>query len=379
MHADARNRLQQCLQDRGIDAYVACTPSNLFYLTGFRSAMLEMSWRMTGTDIALLPADEDRLPTLIVSDFVATAAASSSDIQDIRPYVMWVECRDIDVIEGTGVGANAPPRRTRPAQFDPTEVHGLLKSALSEHGLSNGVIGADLRSMQTETLDWMKNTNPGCTFVDCTDLMFELRRIKYPQEVRAHAQAARLFEAGVNEALARMRAGQTANQVRCHYELGVLNALSADPSMGEYGGCWAFISVGDAQSEKIASGNLVKFDCGVIIDGCYSDCAGTFSFERVESRKHGIYDVLSSAHAVALDMLKPGTSLSDIHTATTTAIRSKGLVNYTRGHFGHSIGMDDLIEEPPYISSDEVLELQAGMVLCVEVPYYSDSLGAFHG
>ena len=58
-------------------------------------------------------------------------------------------------------------------------------------------------------------------------------------------------------------------------------------------------------------------------------------------------------------------------------MRSHGLPNYSRGHFGHSIGMDDQTEEPPFIGpNDSVLE--PGMVMCLELPYYPADVGGFN-
>ncbi len=66
-----------------------------------------------------------------------------------------------------------------------------------------------------------------------------------------------------------------------------------------------------------------------------------------------------------------------MYQAATEEVRSHGFPNYSRGHFGHSIGLDSFVEEPPFISAEEHTELQPGMVLCLEVPYYAESLGSF--
>ena len=57
MSEDARSRLREQLEARDIDAYLAYTPSNLFYTTGFVSPVVALSWRLMGTDLALIPAD----------------------------------------------------------------------------------------------------------------------------------------------------------------------------------------------------------------------------------------------------------------------------------------------------------------------------------
>ena len=49
----------------------------------------------------------------------------------------------------------------------------------------------------------------------------------------------------------------------------------------------------------------------------------------------------------------------------------------SRGHVGHSIGLDDQVEEPPFIVPDDA-PFEPGMVMSLEVPYYANSLGGFN-
>jgi Xaa-Pro dipeptidase len=81
---DVLVRIRQRLRERGLDAYVAYTPSNVFYATGFQSYFLMQWWRMHGTVMALIPADERQPPALLVSDFEAAAARRQSSVEDLR-------------------------------------------------------------------------------------------------------------------------------------------------------------------------------------------------------------------------------------------------------------------------------------------------------
>ena len=56
MFEDVRRRLREQLQSRNVDAYLAYTPSNILYTTGFLSPVVALSWRLMGTDLALIPA-----------------------------------------------------------------------------------------------------------------------------------------------------------------------------------------------------------------------------------------------------------------------------------------------------------------------------------
>jgi Xaa-Pro aminopeptidase len=54
--------------------------------------------------------------------------------------------------------------------------------------------------------------------------------------------------------------------------------------------------------------------------------------------------------------------------AAIAATRAAGLPDFRRHHVGHGIGLEPF--EPPMIVADEDTELEAGMVLRVETPYY---------
>ena len=141
---DVRSRLRERLQELKIAAYLAYTPSNLFYTTGFLSPVVALSWRLMGTDLALIPADPTSPPALITSDFVETQARAATTIEDIRTYRMWVENRDVDVLTGSASGA----KLSRPAQWDQAEIHGALREVLGERKLDHATIVTDLRYIQ---------------------------------------------------------------------------------------------------------------------------------------------------------------------------------------------------------------------------------------
>lgn len=377
MFDDVRSRLREQLQVRNIDAYLAYTPSNLFYTTGFLSPMVALSWRLMGTDMALVPADSSTPPALITSDFVETPARASTTIEDIRTYKMWVENRDVDVLTGSRAQLSRPP------QWDQAEIHAALREVLGERKMDHATIGTDLRYIQHETLNWLKETNPGCEFVDVTDVLYRLRAIKQPREIELLRRAAQLFEAGQHRAIADVREGQTALEVKYRYMEGALRAATEDPSLADFQGAFGFISAGAGArmsfggTSGLSSGDLIKFDCGVNLGGYYSDCGRTFSFGKPTDTQRKVYQALQSAHARARELMRPGVKLSEIFRVATEEVRSHGFPNYSRGHFGHSIGLDSFVEEPPFISANEETELQPGMVLCVETPYYAESLGSF--
>ena len=135
MFEDVRSRVREQLQQRNIAAYLAYTPSNLLYTTGFVSPVVSISWRLMGTHMAQIPGDPACPPALITSDFVETPARAATTIEDIRTYRMWVENRDVDVITGSAHGLGGAATLSRPPQWEKAEIHGIPRDILGERGL----------------------------------------------------------------------------------------------------------------------------------------------------------------------------------------------------------------------------------------------------
>ena len=378
MFDDARRRVQEELQRLQIDACLVTTPANIFYTTGFYSPVVNLSFRLMGTDTVLIPADPAIPSALMTSDFAAPAARSATSLEDIRTYRMWVENRDLDVISGTS-GNDA--RISRPPQWNPDDLDAAVTEMLEERGLSAGTIGIDLRYVYADTLFRLQQNNPECQFVDVTGMLYGLRSIKHPQEIQMHRNAARLFEAGLKRAISDAKEGQSAQDIKYLYQAGALEAAMSNPSLGEFQSAYGFISAGTGSSfgdrSGLHSGDLIKFDCGVSVGGFYSDCGRTFAFGRASAEQRRMHDALAEAHAATRELMRPGKPISALYRAADEVMHASGFQGYSRGHYGHSIGLDTFVEEPPFISATENSELHPGMLLCLETPYYSASTGSY--
>src|SRR5215213_3838988 len=162
--------IRQRLQARGLDAYIAYTPSNVFYATGFQSYFLMQWWRMQGTVLAIIPADESIEVGMMVGDFEAIPVRKISGIRDVRPFKLWVESRDASMLEEPlgGTAMEAP----RPAQYDEGEQDGIVGGLLGDRVLLGARIGTDLRYMLFDSHRRFSALAPEAEWVDFTDDMY---------------------------------------------------------------------------------------------------------------------------------------------------------------------------------------------------------------
>ena len=382
MHEQILSAIRQRLQARALDAYIAYTPSNVFYATGFQSYFLMQWWRMQGTVLAVIPADESIEVGMMIGDFEAKPAQRVSGIRDVRAYRLWPEIRDAEAVrEPLVTGETEAPR---PAQYDEGEQDGIVRGLLGDRGLLGARIGTDLRYMLFDSYRRFSAVAPEAEWVDFTEEMYALRRIKYSSEVERLRRATELSEAGMRFAIEDLRPGMTATDVRHRYVMGVARAAMADPRYQDYSDDWILPAVGagvgiGVDSERDAGlqeGDLVKFDCGTTVGGYRGDGGRTFVYGRVKPAAGRLFGVLQEAHDRACEAIRPGVEVGEIFRIAQGHITANGYPRFRRGHYGHSLGIDTFHEEPPYVSEGERTPIAEGMVLAIETPAYTTDAGA---
>ena len=382
MNEQVISSIRRRLHERGLDAYVAYTPSNVFYATGFQSYFLMQWWRMQGTVLAVIPADESVEVGMMIGDFEANPARRVSGIRDVRAYRLWPEIRDAEAV---GVPLRSGETEApRPAQFDESEQDEIVRGLLGDRGLLGARIGSDLRYMLFDSYRRFSAVAPQARWVDFTDEMYALRRIKYPSEVERLRRATELSEAGMRFAVEDLRPGMTATEVRHRYVMGVAQAAMGDARYQDYSDDWILPAVGagvgiGVDSERDAGlqeGDLIKFDCGTTVGGYRGDGGRTFVYGRVKPAAGRLFGVLQEAHDRACEAIRPGVEVGEIFRIAQDHITTNGYPRFRRGHYGHSLGIDTFHEEPPYVSEGERTPIEEGMVLAIETPAYTTDAGA---
>jgi Xaa-Pro dipeptidase len=127
---------------------------------------------------------------------------------------------------------------------------------------------------------------------------------------------------------------------------------------------------------RLAPGCTVKFDAQVRVSHYFSDVGRTFVVGAPLPEQRRIYEGLMEAHERARERLRPGVRVCDVFQAAMEPLRKRGFRRYSRGHFGHSIGLDPKCEEPPFVSAVETRPLEPGMVLSIETPFYCRGLAS---
>jgi Xaa-Pro dipeptidase len=380
MTSTAIDQIRAALQQLDADCYVAYTPSNIRYVTGFGSYFVSEWWRMHGTVFAVVPADPARPVSLVVSDFEARTARDAAPWVQQHTYRLWVDLGSAAEL----ASAAEPGEPPRPEQYEESDLVAALTDAVhatTDRRLRR--VATDLPHVSMETHRRLKSAAPAGELLDFTGAMYRIRAIKQPYEVEQLRLGVELSEAGMTYAASRLADGMTARDLRLLYQAGVIEAARQDNRYAGFTDSWVLPSVGGttsasygASAGELRAGDLVKFDCGATVSGYRSDGGRTFSYGPPSNEAARLYRVLADAQELACRALRPGAVVSDVFKTAIHHVHSNGYPGYNRGHIGHSIGIDTFHEEPPYLSASSSDTIEPGMVFAVELPSYTPDVGA---
>ena len=198
----------------------------------------------------------------------------------------------------------------------------------------------------------------------------EARMIKMPQEIALLRRASEITDSVFADAFARLREGMT------ELELGSVFSESFERhGVGRFAGDpMVCFGAGSAEPHhtpgnvRLKPGDAVSVDTGKRIDGYYSDMTRTVFFRQATQEQRQVYQVVLEANLAALDAVKPGALLSEIHQAACRVIERAGYGACYPHRTSHGIGID--CHEEPTDASDRRIPVEEGMCFSIEPGIY---------
>lgn len=117
----------------------------------------------------------------------------------------------------------------------------------------------------------------------------------------------------------------------------------------------------------LKSGDVVSIDCGVVVDGYFSDAAVTHAVGEISPAVAKLLKVTEASLYAAIDKAVSGGRLWDISNAVQTMCEAEGY-GVVREFVGHGIGksMHEDPQLPNYGPAGKGPRLKPGMVLAIE-------------
>ena len=198
--------------------------------------------------------------------------------------------------------------------------------------------------------------------------------LKTPAEIEKMRVAGKLLRRVFNEVAKLVAPGVTTAELDRHAR-SVIEDAGARPAFLGYKGfpgtlCTSVneeVVHGIPSDRELLDGDIVSVDCGLVLDGFYSDTATTFGVGDISPKAKQLLKVTEESLYKAIEQMQVGTRVGTVSNAVQKHAESFGF-SIVRDYTGHGIGRS--LHEPPQIPNfgrpDTGFKLQAGLVLAVE-------------
>jgi Xaa-Pro dipeptidase len=117
-------------------------------------------------------------------------------------------------------------------------------------------------------------------------------------------------------------------------------------------------------ARKIRQGDVILTEAAPSVGGYMCELERMLIVGK-PTEKHKLYfDLEIKAQDVAFNAIRPGRKCSDVERDVNKFLEENGILQLTRTHIGHSIGIDP--HELPFLDEGDDSLIQPGMVFCVE-------------
>jgi len=349
-------KAQKLMKLNHIDAMLISSIFNFFYATDFYDQTIRLlSESHLMENGVIIPVDGE--PSLLINDCLLEKFQDNKKIKDIRTY----QTRG-------GIVRSSPH-----VNFAMSWIKGIIK-IIKEKGLESAKIGIEKKYLSVSTLNELKKQLPKANFEsDVEDILWSLRCIKNPTEIKKMKRAIKVTEKAIEKTFSSVKISnrdtdllKIIKNVISEEELNISHAnWGVGPKSGEM--------FSSANGRKISKGDIVKLDIGVENKGYRSDLARIAVIGSASTKLKNLYNVLLKAQREGIQKIRPGVEFSDVYETIINIVRKNGFPNFNRGMVGHCIGLE--CEEFPFISSNSKWLFEKGMVLCIEVPWYEPGFG----
>jgi len=350
-----------------LDALVATLPENSYYLSDFWSLS---HWTLRGVQLfTVLPRDGEPAIVLPQSDF-DLYADSSSWIRDVRCYGTFhiepPKGKELLESEERFIKLSAEAKSVQ------TPIDGLVK-VLGDRGLDKRNLGIDEAGITFATWDELKSKLPSARTKPAASIFREIRMVKTAEEIERLKKGAEISEKAVNVALQSVREGVSEIDLAREYEVTVARE-GGKPVITVFGcGPRSVFPNAMPSNYRVKKGDIIRFDGGCSYRSYASDIALSAIFGQPTEKHKQYHAAISKGTEEAINNVKPGVKVSDLFSIAMETTKKSGIPHYRRHHCGHGIGIE--VYDMPVVRPTDHTQLEEGMVLNIETPYYELGFG----
>lgn len=363
-------RAREVMERHGLDAFVATTPENLYYLSDY-ATIISYNFTRWGMGAAVLPRDPEKPPTLVVREM------EMFHVNTWMPNVRAQRGFSYYVPDEANLSPSEQMREQRVAQHGVTDFPNfqrLVGQTLLELGLGKARLGFDDARIM---LDLAANELKEADVVEAVNAFREVRVVKTPPEIELMRKAAQVNQTALESTANLAREGVAMGELIRHYR-----AL-----MNLYGGQGSHITGGgDAHpwmhhndlSYTLKKGDHLLLDPAGWYRFYWGDQARNVTLEPIEGKFQELYEVLMACHREIVPLMQPGADSFGLEAHAREFVRGTVAEPGFLPLF-HSIGLEQY-DQPQALGEffSESLTFEPNMTINLETLYYELGWGSMN-
>ena len=336
-------KTQKLMYERGLDAILLCTEAEVRYYTGFRSLFWQSPTR----------------PWFVIIPKRGKPIAVIPEIGRDLMERTWVD----EIITWPS------PRR------EDDGVSLLVKVLKGSNKI--GLLKGEEASLRMPLNDFETlNSKINGSFIDCSDLVKEVRLVKSELEINIIRQVCSIASCAFDRAHQLFHVGQPLDQAFRDFKIALLEAGAEEVPylVGGAGQDGYSDVISPPSNQLLKNGDILMLDTGSSLKGYFCDFDRNWAIGKASNLVKTAYSKLYNATEVALKKIRPGMTCEQVFSLINSSL---GEVDSDIGRMGHGLGIQ-LTEYPSLMLNDKTV-LRENMVITIEPSLsYGDGLMMVH-
>jgi Xaa-Pro aminopeptidase len=364
------SRAQRLVDEAGVDGLLVASQENVYYFSGLWSENFSILPRQT--QLFALVSSADMTEPRIVAGLGEAANIHDHLGMAARPFLFGTFFRFVSASADLTETEQFVKEHVLDHAAHPTVIDATV-AAIADAGLLGARVAYDERSIFPDTLAELRERLPETDLVPGWNLFRRIRSVKTPQEQQRLTRAVEIAEVAIHAAMRVATVGATEQDLIAEYEKCIITSGArlnfAQIAFGRRGGT-GYVMRRDA---RLSAGDIIRFDVGCDYEGYHSDIARNFALSEPDERTRRLHQGMIAGQKAAAAALRPGALASEVFEIGMQAARGAGVTDYQRHHIGHGLGLE--VYDIPVLTPTDDTELEAGMVISIETPYYELGFG----
>jgi Xaa-Pro aminopeptidase len=252
----------------------------------------------------------------------------------------------------------------------------FIAKIFKKKGLSTAKIGIEENVLVHFTIENLKRTMPGVTFLPASDILMEVRDVKDEQEIDLIQHAIDITIKGYETAFKEIKPGRTEREVASLVESAMIleGAEGFVEETQMLAGERSKLVRARASNNIIKQGDVVIMDMAAIYKSYGSDISRPVVVGEPTERQKNLADVILKVYETTLSEIKPGVVAGDIDDYVRETFQKYGYGPEHQAHLvGHGFGLN--FHENPIIKPESKSVFKEGMIFAFEPAVAEKALG----